>query len=441
MSQKLGISAQAVQELGYVAKLSGSSQEGMADALGKLAKNADLAKNGSKDTAQAFRAVGVDTKKLIDGSLPLDEAFQQIAGALGKMPDGAAKSNLAMKLLGKSGRDMLPSLAEGADGIKRLRQEAEDTGAVIDNETSSALEGFGDQADKVKMQLGGLRNQAIKAVLPDLLELVKGMQAWIKANRADIVAGMTTAIRAMIGAVRAVFFVVKALVPVLGFLNRHTTLATILVTALTAAFGYLAIGAASAWIAVLGPIAAGIVLIALFAAHWEDLVVVFFTGAMKIGDGLRWIARKFADAIRGIKSAAWAIGSAFASVARSIGDAFKSMINWIIDKVNWAIGKINWMIRQFNRIPYIPNMGQIPTIGHLGGDGKKTAAMMPTRSLSTMGPGVGAATGANVNIGPTNINVNSTSADPAVVASLVDKKQREFWDQRMRELTMDGSLA
>src|SRR5262245_1340871 len=117
MSQRLGVSAEALQELGHAAGLSGSSLEGVSTGLRMLSRTALQAKDGSDEAKKALRSVRLDAGKLVDGSLTLDDALVQVADKFAGMPDGAKKSALAMKVFGRSGADLIPLLNEGSQGI------------------------------------------------------------------------------------------------------------------------------------------------------------------------------------------------------------------------------------------------------------------------------------------------------------------------------------
>ena len=54
----LGVTTDAIQELGYAAQLNGSSVEGMSDGLRKLSINMAAAAGGSEEAAQIFRRLG-----------------------------------------------------------------------------------------------------------------------------------------------------------------------------------------------------------------------------------------------------------------------------------------------------------------------------------------------------------------------------------------------
>jgi hypothetical protein len=417
LSQSLGISAEAVQELGYAAGLSGSNTEKLAAALGKLAKGGELSKYGNK---------------------PLDQVLASIADEFAAMPDGAAKSRRAMELFGKTGAELIPLLNQGSAGIAALRSEAQEMGAVIDNNTSKALEGFGDETDKVKLQLEGLRNDAIKAVLPDLLAMVKGTQAWIKANRVEIVKAMTTAIRALLVTLRVLGAVARGVVAAFAYFHDHRAAALAAILALAAGFGFLAAGAASAWLAILGPIGAVIVAIVALAVYWEDIAAAMFAAWMKLFDGIDWVGRQIRRVVRAVRGVFNGLVSMFRGAALAVKQAFASVINWIIDKINWVTDKINWLIRQTNKI--LPGSMQIGTIGkidHVLTAPKKATAEMPKPSAVSKGAGaVSIGT-----IGGTTINVHAPNANPDEVAAAVDNKMRTFWDRQMRASLAGSGVA
>ncbi len=275
---KLGISAEAVQELGYAAGQTGTDQEGLTKGLLKFSKTVDTAKHGSKDAARALRAAGVDVKGLADGSETLDGALEMVAKKFAEMPDGYKKAALAQELFGKSGTELIPLLNSGQEGIKALRQEAQDLGAVIDNETAAALEDFGDQQDKVKAALGGLRNEVVKALLPTLQKLVAKLLAWVKANRKLIALRLEQVMRVFIRSIELAADAIGFFLKVLGLLRDNLGLTVTALAALGVAMLIFkakaiaaAIASAAAWIAATAPIILYAAAIAAAILIIEDL--------------------------------------------------------------------------------------------------------------------------------------------------------------------------
>lgn len=203
MSAQIGIAIEPLQQLGYVAQLSGSSIDGLAVGMKRLALNAQAAKDGGDEQRKTFRALGVDVASLLKGTLPLDKAVEQIADTLSKMPDGPKKTALAMKAFGKSGAELIPMLNEGSAGIQKMRQEFIDLGGQIDERTARQLEGFGDETDKVKIVFAGLRNTLVKAVLPALMQLIKTFLTWYKLHKEEITRKLEHAMYALVEVFKA----------------------------------------------------------------------------------------------------------------------------------------------------------------------------------------------------------------------------------------------
>lgn len=347
LSMQLGVSAEAIQELGFASTQSGGSIEVMTVGLRTLSNQAQNAAKGGKDAARAFRDVGLNAKDVTSGKVPLDQALGKIADTFQAMPDGAKKSALAVDLFGRQGTKLIPLLNEGAAGVGRLRQEARDLGYVIDNEAAAALEGFGDETDKVKAQIDGVRNQAITALLPALSELVKGLQAWIKANRQLLVSSLTAGLRVLVTALKVVGAVAAHVINVIGFFIEHSTLAIALLAALGAAFAVMGVIALKAWIMALSPaalVAAAIIAIILLM----PLIVKAVKAAGRtIGMMLDGIRRDFIGVGRDIENVFRSIGRFFEGIGRGIQAAWGAVFDWIdarIESVKRAARDVtNWL--------------------------------------------------------------------------------------------------
>lgn len=186
LAQQNGVNVETLQQLGYAAMQGGSTLEAMASSLGKLSKKqADAAKGGG-ESAEAFKRLGVAFKNA-DGTLrPADEMLGDIAEKIASMPDGTAKTAAAMEIFGRTGKDMIPMLNEGRDGLARLRQEFLDLGGQMSEADVKALADYGDEVDKIGVAFDGLRNQIVIGILPYLRQMVKSWVEWWKANRALI---------------------------------------------------------------------------------------------------------------------------------------------------------------------------------------------------------------------------------------------------------------
>lgn len=188
-SQKVGIGVESWQKLAYAAKYSGVEQEALASGMNKFNKVVVAAASGSRAQVELFEDMGISMKDAQGNLRSTDDLFKDLAGAFAKMPDGAAKSDMAMKLLGKSGAELIPLLNSGAGGLESMGAEAERMGFVMGEGAAKASEQFNDNFDRVKDSAKGLSMQFGTALIPMLDSLivkvtdtVSKVSSWIKEN-------------------------------------------------------------------------------------------------------------------------------------------------------------------------------------------------------------------------------------------------------------------
>ena len=94
------------------------------------------------------------------------QVLTEIAGKFEGSADGANKTAAAMALLGKSGRELIPLLNEGAAGLDEMQKTAQNMGLVIDQNTSNAVQKFNDNLKILGKTKEGIANLVIAQVGP-----------------------------------------------------------------------------------------------------------------------------------------------------------------------------------------------------------------------------------------------------------------------------------
>ncbi len=161
-SQRTGIAVEALSELKYAAEQSDLSFEELEGSIRKMEKAIFEAENGSKSAREALASIGLTVKQL--RGLTPDQQFEKIADGLNRIKDPGAKAAVAMEVFGKSGTALLPLMADGAAGIRQLRQQAEQLGLVISKEDAEAATLFGDTLDDLWKQIKAMSFQVGAAV-------------------------------------------------------------------------------------------------------------------------------------------------------------------------------------------------------------------------------------------------------------------------------------
>lgn len=258
-SQALGVTTEAITELGHAAEVGGSSAGAITGGLRRLAMAMDQVKKGEGPAVDALNKLGLSADDFKGKAL--DENLEIVADKFKAMPDGIAKTNLAMGIFGKSGADLIPFLNNGADGIQELRQEAVDLGLSLSGETAKNLADFEDDTKRLGATWQGIKIQVVSSLLPALSGLVEHLKEWLAANRELIQKGLSTVITVATYAVKAFATALEYALKFLSVLAEDSSVMNGVLIALGAAMAYFAVTAVAAWIAAAAPIIAFIALV------------------------------------------------------------------------------------------------------------------------------------------------------------------------------------
>lgn len=156
MSQKIGVSRQAYQELDFICSQSGMSVDTLQAGMKTLVSSMDKAASGTKANVEIFEKLGVSVTKA-DGSLRSQEdVMWETLSALQGMSNEAEKARLASQLFGKSGTELLPLLNSASGSIEEMKQKAHDLGLVLSDDTIDAGVKLTDTMDQAKRSLSAV---------------------------------------------------------------------------------------------------------------------------------------------------------------------------------------------------------------------------------------------------------------------------------------------
>jgi len=136
MSLRTGTCAEALSELSFAAERSGTDIHAVETGIRMMQRTLANAVTGSTEAAEALSAVGLSAQDLT--SLTPDQQLEAIADGLAAIADPAQRTAAAMRIFGRSGTALLPLVAEGAAGIRALRQEARALGLTMTTEEAGA---------------------------------------------------------------------------------------------------------------------------------------------------------------------------------------------------------------------------------------------------------------------------------------------------------------
>lgn len=184
MSQRTGISAEALSGLGYAAKLSDTSLGSLQGSLLKMSKLLAEASGGSQTATIALSNLGLSIAYL--QSLAPEQQFAAIADGIAKIQDPSKKTKAAMDVFGKSAADIIPLLNQGSSGIEAMMQEAEQLGLIMDSKTAAASAKTADAIDRLMASVDMAAAKFGVAFAPALETVANGLAFVVGRNEALI---------------------------------------------------------------------------------------------------------------------------------------------------------------------------------------------------------------------------------------------------------------
>lgn len=358
MSQKIGISRTAYQELDFILSQNGMSVDQLQGGMKKLVNTMQSVQEGSKTATATFDALGVSVTDSTGALRSQEDVFFDAIAALQGMSNETERNALANDLFGKSASELAPLLNSGAGSMEELRQKAHDLGLVLSDETINAGVAFTDTMDQTKRALASVTTQLGAEVMPIFNDLLQ----WVLSHMPEIQAVIKVAFDAISVVVQAVGQVIAWLT---GVFQQHLPeIQAAVQTAFTAIKGF--------WDSHLKPCFDAIgnfiknVLAPAFNTVFKGLIVPYVQTAFKsIADlwnnSLKPILTGITDFLTGVFSGNFK--QAFQGIVTAVGGIFSGLVGVVKAPVNAVISILNSFIRGLNRI-HIPSW--VPVVGGKG---------------------------------------------------------------------------
>jgi len=170
LSLRLGASTEALSQYQYVASRSGVSFDNFTNSLERLQRNISEATAGTGKAHAALQALGLNAKNLI--KLKPEAQYERIAEALSQISNQGDKVRLSYDLMGRSGTENLQMMAQGAQGIRELRTEADKLGLTLSQDAADSMAAANDAITKLGGSVRGLANTLVIQLAPALVQAI-----------------------------------------------------------------------------------------------------------------------------------------------------------------------------------------------------------------------------------------------------------------------------
>lgn len=146
------MSADDLQAYSYAAELVDVSLETLTKSMAKNVKSMDSARDGSESYVEAYGKLGVAVTDANGNLRNSEDVYWDVIDALSGVADETERDAISMQIFGKSAQDLSPLIAQGSDGIAKLKDEAKEMGAVLDGDALTALGATDDSLQRLNQQ-------------------------------------------------------------------------------------------------------------------------------------------------------------------------------------------------------------------------------------------------------------------------------------------------
>lgn len=187
LANQVGVGVEGLTALGDIAAMSGSSVEGLADSYRFLGRSvADAMADANSASAKTFRSIDVEFLTAEGAVRPLQEIMLDLADAITKLPEGAARTKVAMDLLGRSGTELVPTLMQGKAALTEQMDQMQRYGAVVTETSHDTADRWKDATDEMGFAWMGLREAIAVPLRSALLPLLEDDVKYLRVHQPEI---------------------------------------------------------------------------------------------------------------------------------------------------------------------------------------------------------------------------------------------------------------
>lgn len=169
----IGISTDALQEYRHAANLSGVSVSTMESSFSAFAKRVGEARNDTGALVTFLKKFDSQLLENIKSAKSTDEALKLVFERMAQTASQTDRAALASAAFSRAGVRMVNFVKDGADGLARMRKEAQELGLVLSENFIRASENANDQLEKLTRTLKTQATTAVIQFAPQIAEMAQ----------------------------------------------------------------------------------------------------------------------------------------------------------------------------------------------------------------------------------------------------------------------------
>ena len=175
MAERLGTGTDQLQALQLAAGEAGVGVEAMNTGLRFLNRNLGQAAHKGGPAAEAFRRLKIDLKDAHGVAKPAGDVMIELADAIAATPEPAKKTELAMRLLGRGGAELIPILNKGGQAFRDAREDMNALGGGMSMDFVEASRKAAAATARLSFAWTSVKTQIVGSILPGFEDFVRGL--------------------------------------------------------------------------------------------------------------------------------------------------------------------------------------------------------------------------------------------------------------------------
>jgi hypothetical protein len=174
MSEKTGIATEDLSSLSLAANKGGTDIDGVVRGMKFLAAQMMDTAKATEGQVNILSALGIKATDAQGNMRDMNAVLYDLADKFAGMKDGAIKANLAVKIFGRAGLDMIPMLNMGSKGLKENAELAAKFGIVVSGEAATAADKFKEKMKDMEAASAGLGRVIGESLMPMVKSIIEG---------------------------------------------------------------------------------------------------------------------------------------------------------------------------------------------------------------------------------------------------------------------------
>jgi len=166
LGREFGVTTEFLSGMGHAAQLGGSDLKTVEKGMAKLSRTVADAQSGLATAQRGFTDLGIQIEDSNGVLKTNDQLLFEVADKFKEMPDGVMKAAKAQEIFGRSGKNLINTLNQGSEGLRKQISEAEALGIAFSEEAGKEAEAFNDELLRLETAAQGSLTPIADEMIP-----------------------------------------------------------------------------------------------------------------------------------------------------------------------------------------------------------------------------------------------------------------------------------